>query len=90
MSVAELEAREIQLEAPSGLWNEALYRLIRNPAAILGAFFVTVFVTVAVFAPLIAPYGPKEQNLDLLKNGEPVGPTSGHWFGIDILVRDDF
>jgi peptide/nickel transport system permease protein len=71
MSVAELEAREIQLDAPSGLWNEALYRLIRNPAAILGAFFVTVFVTVAVFAPLIAPYGPKEQNLDLLKNGEP-------------------
>jgi peptide/nickel transport system permease protein len=90
MSVAELEAREIQLEAPSGLWNEAWYRLIRNPAASLGGFFVTVFVTVAVFAPLIAPYGPKEQNLDLLKGGEPVGPTAGHWFGIDLLGRDEF
>jgi peptide/nickel transport system permease protein len=90
MSVAELEAREIQLEAPSGLWNEALYRLVRNPGAVLGAFFVTVFVTVAVFAPLIAPYGPKEQNLDLLHNGEPVGPTSGHWFGVDLLGRDEF
>jgi peptide/nickel transport system permease protein len=90
MSVAELEAREIQLEAPSGLWVEARYRLLRNPGAILGAFFVSVFVTVAVFAPLIAPYGPKESNLNLLHNGEPVGPTSGHWFGIDLLGRDEF
>jgi peptide/nickel transport system permease protein len=72
------------------LWSEAWYRLIRNPAAILGGFFVTVFVTVAVFAPVIAPYGPKDQNLDLLNNGEPVGPTAGHWFGIDLLGRDEF
>jgi peptide/nickel transport system permease protein len=90
MSVAELEAREIQLEAPTGLWSEAVYRLIRNPAAILGGFFVSVFVVCALFAPLIAPYGPKAENLNLLKNGEPVGPTSGHWFGVDLLGRDEF
>ena len=52
MSVAELEAREIQLEAPSGLWSEARYRLVRNPTAVLGAFFVAVFVVCAIFAPL--------------------------------------
>jgi len=90
VSVAELEAREIQLEAPSGLWSEARYRLVRNPTAVLGAFFVAVFVVCAIFAPLIAPYGPKEQNLNLLKNGEPTGPTSGHWFGVDLLGRDEF
>jgi peptide/nickel transport system permease protein len=90
MSVAELEAREIQLEAPSGLWSEARYRLVRNPTAMIGAFFVTIFVTCAIFAPLIAPYGPKAQNLNLLHNGEPVGPESGHWFGIDLLGRDEF
>jgi peptide/nickel transport system permease protein len=90
MSVAEFEARELALEAPSGLWSEARYRLVRNPGAILGAFFVSVFVTVAVFAPLIAPYGPKEQNLDLLDQGKPVGPTEGHWFGVDLLGRDEF
>ena len=90
MSVAELESREIQLEAPTGLWSEAGYRLIRNPTAILGGFFVAVFVTCALFAPLIAPYGPKEENLNLLRNGEPVGPTSGHWFGVDLLGRDEF
>ncbi len=90
MSVAEIEAREIGLQAPSGLWHEAFYRLIRNPAAVLGAVFVTVFVTVAVFAPWIAPYGPKDQNLDLLDNGKPVGPSAEHWFGIDLLGRDEF
>ena len=90
MSVAELEAREIQLEAPSGLWSEAWHRIIRNPGAILGAAFVLTFVTVAVFAPLIAPYGPKEQNLNLLNAGKPVGPTHGHWFGVDLLGRDEF
>jgi peptide/nickel transport system permease protein len=90
MSVAEIEAREIGLQAPSGLWHEAFYRLIRNPAAVLGAVFVTVFVTVALFAPWIAPYGPKDQNLDLLDNGKPVGPSAEHWFGIDLLGRDEF
>jgi peptide/nickel transport system permease protein len=87
MSVAEIEAREIQLDAPSGLWSEARYRLIRNPSAILGLFLVSVFVTCAIFAPLIAPYGPKDQNLNLLKNGEPVGPRSAHIFGVDLLGR---
>jgi peptide/nickel transport system permease protein len=90
MSVAELEAREIQLEAPSGLWSEARYRLVRNPGAVLGAFFVSVFVVVAVFAPWIAPFGPTDQNLDLLDEGKPVGPSSAHWFGIDLLGRDEF
>jgi peptide/nickel transport system permease protein len=90
MSVAELEARELQFEAPSGLWSEARYRLIRNPSAVLGAVFVAVFVICAIFAPLIAPYGPKEQNLNLLNLGKPIGPTSDHWFGVDLLGRDEF
>jgi peptide/nickel transport system permease protein len=90
MSVAEIEARELELEAPSGLWSEAWHRLIRNPGAIIGGFFVTIFVFVAVFAPLIAPYGPKEQNLNLLENGKPIGPTADHWFGVDLLGRDEF
>ena len=49
-----------------------------------------IFVTCAIFAPLIAPYGPKEQNLNLLHAGQPIGPESGHWFGVDLLGRDEF
>ena len=49
MSVAEIEAVEIQREAPSGLWRDAFRRMIRNPGAIIG-FFVFVFVITAIFA----------------------------------------
>jgi peptide/nickel transport system permease protein len=90
MSVAELEAHQLEHHAPSGLWSEARYRLLRNPGALVGAFFVSVFVFVAVFAPWLAPYGPKDSNLDLLNNGKPVGPSSEHWLGIDLLGRDEF
>jgi peptide/nickel transport system permease protein len=90
VSVAEAEVQELAMDAPGGLWAESWHKLIRNPGAIVGALIVSVFVMTAIFAPLIAPYGPKEQNLDLLHNGRPVGPSSEHWFGIDTLGRDEF
>ncbi len=88
MSVAELESREIEIEAPSGLWREAWHRLVRNPGAIVGAFFVLVFTFAAVFAPVIAPHGPLEQGLeDGILNFSP--PSSEHWLGLDQLGRDE-
>jgi len=91
MSVAELESREIEVEAPAGgLWSEAWSRLRRNPGALVGFALVGLFVVVAVFAPLIAPYGPREQNLALLAKGCCPGPSLDHWFGVDQLGRDAF
>ena len=88
MSVAEAEAREVQLEAPSGLWSEAWRRVRRNPAAIVGFVLVTVFVVVALFAPLVAPYGPLEQGLEGQLNF--ASPSWSHPFGLDPLGRDLF
>ena len=88
MSVAEAEAREVQLEAPSGLWSEAWRRVRRNPAAIVGFVLVTVFVVVALFAPLVAPYGPLEQGLEGRLNF--ASPSWSHPFGLDPLGRDLF
>ncbi len=90
MSVAQLESAEIQLEAPSGLWSEAWRRLIRNPGALVGLGLVTLFVVTAIFAPLIAPYDPREQDLSLLQDGCCPGPSADHWFGVDQLGRDEF
>jgi peptide/nickel transport system permease protein len=90
VSVAELESREIQLEAPSGLWREALHRLVRNPGAIVGFVLVAIFVLTAIFAPLIAPYDPRTQNLGLLAEGCCPGPSADHLFGVDDLGRDQF
>jgi peptide/nickel transport system permease protein len=89
MSVAELEAHEVALEgATGGLWRDAFRRLVKNPAAILGAFLVAVFIVAAAFAPLLAPYGPKEQNLLLIARGCCPGPSHAHWLGVDQLGRD--
>jgi peptide/nickel transport system permease protein len=90
MSVAEAEAREIQLDAPSGLWGEAWRRLRRNPAAIVGFVLVSTFVVVALFAPLIATHGPRDQNLSLLHGSCCPGPSTEHLFGVDALGRDLF
>jgi len=91
VSVAELEAHEVALEgATGGLWRDAFRRLRRNPAAILGAFLVFVFIVAAVFAPLIAPYAPKDQNLLLVARGCCPGPSRHHLLGVDQLGRDVF
>ena len=61
MSIAELEAREIQLEAPTGgLLRDAWSRLRRNPGAIIGFCLVGAFAVIAIFAPLIVSVS--EQN----------------------------
>jgi peptide/nickel transport system permease protein len=87
VSIAELESREVQLEAPSGLWAEAWQRLRRNPGFIVGSLLVGLFVVVAVLAPLIAPYGPREQ-LGLSNAFE--GLSRDHLLGLDEVARDQF
>jgi peptide/nickel transport system permease protein len=91
MSVVELEAREVSLEAAAGggLWSEAWYRLRRNPGAILGFIVLVGLVIVAIFAPWIAPHGPRDQNLAALHGACCPGPSSGHWLGLDELGRDE-
>ncbi|MGH3045817.1 MAG: ABC transporter permease [Gaiellaceae bacterium] len=90
MSVVELEAREVQLEAPSGLWKDAWLRLRKNPGAIVGFALVAFFVVVALFAPLIAPFSPRALDLSLIREGCCPGPSAEHWFGVDELGRDEF
>src|ERR1041385_2709700 len=46
--------------ASSGLWADALRRLLRNRMAVLGAIFIIFLVLLAIFAPNIAPKGYDE------------------------------
>jgi peptide/nickel transport system permease protein len=90
MSVAEIEATALQhLEPPTGLWRDAWHRLLRNPGAIVGFVFVSLFVIAAIFAPLIAPHDPFQQGL---RDGLllPEKPSREYWFGLDLLGRDMF
>ena len=90
MSVAQVEAREVQLEAPSGLWSDAWRRLRHNPAAIVGFVLVGIFLFVAIFAPVIAPEDPRSGDLSRLEGVCCPGPSAEHWFGLDQQGRDVF
>src|SRR3954468_3679852 len=89
MSVAELGSAELVFDQPSGLWRDAWRRVRRNTGAQIGFLFVGAFIFIAIFAPLIAPYSPLEQNLDLMTHGCCPGPSSEHLLGVDQLGRDE-
>jgi len=89
MSIAEIEAVELAVEAQGGLWRDAWFRLRRNPGALVGFGLVGVFVFVAVFAPFISPFDPRQQNLLLIAKGCCPGPSSHHLLGVDQLGRDE-
>jgi peptide/nickel transport system permease protein len=88
MSVAEVEGERLHFDAPSGLWRESWQQIKRNTGARIGFVFVGLFVAAAIFAPLLAPYDPREQQLDLMVNGCCPGPSSEHWLGVDQVGRD--
>jgi peptide/nickel transport system permease protein len=89
VSVAELEASELAFEGTGGLLRDAWWRLRRNPGAIAGFGLVSAFVVLAIFAPVIAPYDPRAQDLTLLGNGCCPGPSAHHLLGVDQLGRDE-
>ena len=68
----------------SSLWSDAVSRLIKNKAAMVGAIILFLLILCAIFAPYIAPYSYSFQNLDL--GATP--PSSEHLLGTDILGRD--
>ncbi|MCS6888967.1 ABC transporter permease [Chloroflexus sp.] len=57
-----------------------------DPATAAGTIIVAGFLTLALFGPLVAPYSPTAQNVDLIR--QP--PSPSHLFGTDRLGRDLF
>ncbi len=78
-----IEAERIEsLEV--GQWQAVWRRLRRHRFAVLGMVVVACFAAIALFAPLVAPYGFDDQNL----LDRYALPSSQHWFGTDDLGRD--
>ena len=68
----------------SSLWQDAIRRLIKNRAAMIGGITILVLIILAIFAPWIAPYSYSYQNLDI--GASP--PSAEHLLGTDVLGRD--
>jgi peptide/nickel transport system permease protein len=64
--------------------EDFLRAFFSNRLAVFGTAVMAVFVVMAVFAPLVAPYDPLDQNLPQKFDG----PSLAHPFGQDELGRD--
>jgi len=76
----------VDRRASRGLWGDAARRLLRNKPALVGLAFIALFVIAAVFAPILAPYGPLEGGL--AQRLEP--PSPAHVMGTDSQGRDEY
>lgn len=77
--------------AGDSAWRAAARRLRRNPGAIAGAAIVLIFLAVATFAPLIAPFDAGE--LPGRAQVRPTfipGPSAEHLLGLDRYGADLF
>ena len=72
-----------ELESPA---RRALRRLFKRKGAVVGLVVIAIFIVLALFAPLIAPYDPIATSWTLVRKP----PSALHWFGTDDLGRDIF
>ncbi len=78
----DLRAETAHLPETRGLWATAFRELTHKRSARIGLVMLSLLVLVAIFAPLIAPYGPN----DVLLGKEDITPRDPpciHLFGCD-------
>jgi ABC-type dipeptide/oligopeptide/nickel transport system permease subunit len=64
--------------------NRSLAKFLANRAAVAGGVIVAIFVLLAVFAPLVAPFDPSKTNFAALRKP----PSEIYWLGTDEIGRD--
>jgi peptide/nickel transport system permease protein len=89
MAIEEIHlAEERAAEAPPperrqrGLWRDALRQTFRKRSAVLGAAILGLLLFIALFAPLLAPYGEREVLIEsegLAPRTEPCIHVSVNW-----------
>ncbi|HJQ42358.1 MAG TPA: ABC transporter permease, partial [Jatrophihabitantaceae bacterium] len=96
----ELEGTELAVALPAGRKHSRIPGVdsIRATAGfqramlVIGAVIMAFFTVLAVFAPLIAPYGFNDDRVGTKLFGREQAPSSAHWFGTtqggeDVLSR---
>jgi peptide/nickel transport system permease protein len=70
-----------RIQSPNAM---LLRRFSKERTAVFGLLVIVIFALIAVFAPLLAPYDPLQQDIP---NGL-AAPSPEHWMGTDKLGRD--
>src|SRR5215813_8270570 len=81
INAASLVGSQDELESPA---RRALRRLFKRKGAVAGLIVLSIFLLLAIFAPLIAPFDPVATSWSLVRKA----PSAQHWFGTDELGRD--
>jgi ABC-type dipeptide/oligopeptide/nickel transport system permease subunit len=84
--VPEVAAAPEEIGEARPLRADVWRRFKRNHLAMVGLGFLILLGLIAVFAPLIAPYGITERASGEFR--QP--PSADHWFGTDAIGRDLF
>jgi len=71
---------------PRSWSRQIVSRTRHNVGALIGIVLITIIIFLALFANIIAPFAPHEQQL--MDSLQP--PSAEHWFGTDELGRDLF
>ena len=64
--------------------KQTLKRLCKNKVAVFALVVLVILALLAVFAPLVTPYGYEEMDFMNIN----AGPSAQHWFGTDAIGRD--
>jgi oligopeptide transport system permease protein len=92
-------AREFEMARKErSLWSDAWTRLKRNRGSVVGMIVIGVFLLVAIFAPLIAPFSPVQQSSNnslrqpawVHTNNPATTGHPEHLLGTDNIGRDIF
>jgi peptide/nickel transport system permease protein len=75
---------DIEITPRVSEWKRFRRVFLGRPLVVFGMGIMVIYILVAIFAPLIAPYPPDEINLPLALNN----PSSAHWLGTDPIGRD--
>lgn len=68
-----------------GRFSDFRRAFLSNTLAVIGLAVIVLFILMAIFAPLIAPFDPiRDQDLA----AKFAGPSASHWLGQDELGRD--
>lgn len=78
------EDPEAELGQSETIKDQIIHMFKTNPMATVSAVVIVLFILIAVFAPLVAPYHPNTQSLpERLQD-----PSARHWLGTDEFGRD--
>ena len=86
MAVAQLDSETLSTIKEESWFLIIGRRFIRHKLAVVGMILVLIFIFMAIFANVIAPFDPYKQNLAPAYSN----PSSEHILGTDELGRDVF